>query len=179
MAEGRFREDLFYRLNVIRIEMPALKERAEDIPLLARYFLGKYTAELDKDIKGFSDEAISFLLDYDYSGNVRELENIIERAVALEHTDSITAGSLPAYITDKASQGVSTSAGKDMGGLPVNLEKIVSRVEVPEGGIDVEHIVSEFERNMIMDALEKAEGVKTKAAELLGLSFRSFRYKLK
>ncbi len=176
VAEGRFREDLFYRLNVIRIEMPALNERAEDIPLLARFFLGKYTAELGKDIKRFSEEAISFLLDYDYSGNVRELENIVERAVALENTGSITAASLPEYVTDKASGAA--DSGKDTGGALVDLEQIISNVEVPDGGIDVEQIVNEFERNMIMDALEKAGGVKTKAAELLGLSFRSFRYKL-
>jgi two-component system response regulator PilR (NtrC family) len=177
VKDGRFREDLFYRLNVIRIELPTLKERAEDIPLLARHFLGKYSAELDKDIKRFSEEAIAFLLDYDYSGNVRELENIIERAVALELTDSITAASLPAYITDLSSQGVK-AAGKDMKGSLIDIEKVISNIEVPEGGIDVERIVNEFERNMIMDALEKSEGVKTKAAELLGLSFRSFRYKL-
>ncbi len=177
VAQGRFREDLFYRLNVIRVELPTLKERSEDIPLLARHFLGKYSVELGKDIKAISEEAMALLIDYDYSGNVRELENIIERAVALEKSDSVTTESLPAYITDEASPGATTS-GKDMKGTLVELEKIISNVEVPEGGVDVEHIVSEFERNMIMDALEKAEGVKTKAAELLGLSFRSFRYKL-
>jgi two-component system response regulator PilR (NtrC family) len=177
VAMGRFREDLFYRLNVIRIELPTLAERAGDIPLLARHFLGKYNTELNKDIKHISEEAIAFLLDYDYSGNVRELENIIERAVALEHTDCITAGSLPEYITDKAANGA-VVIGAELKGSLVDLENIISNVEVPDGGIDVEHIISEFERNMIMDALEKAEGVKTKAAELLGLSFRSFRYKL-
>lgn len=176
VEQGRFRDDLFYRLNVIRVEMPSLKERAEDIPLLARHFLGKYALELKKDIESISEEALRLLMDYDYSGNVRELENIIERAVALEKSSFITPRSLPTYLlTDADFSGDSTKGARAPG---VDLESMLSNVEVPPEGLDVERLVSELERNIIMDALEKADGVKTKAAELLGLSFRSFRYKL-
>ncbi|MEE9542427.1 MAG: sigma-54 dependent transcriptional regulator [Thermodesulfobacteriota bacterium] len=180
VKEGRFRDDLFYRLNVIRIEMPSLRERAEDIPLLARHFLGKYATDLKKDIESISEDSLALLVDYDFSGNVRELENIIERAVALEKSGVITTQSLPAYLTGDATSGPGATGLGSKGGERsiIDLESVLSNVEVPPEGLDVERVVSELERNIIMDALEKADGVKTKAAELLGLSFRSFRYKL-
>ena len=132
VEEGRFRDDLFYRLNVIRVEMPSLKERSEDIPLLTRHFLGKYVKELKKDIESISEETLALLIDYDFSGNVRELENIIERAVALEKSAVITPGSLPAYITGA---GDSSKDGDFSG---VDLESMLSNVEVPPEGLDVE-----------------------------------------
>src|SRR3989304_5990481 len=92
---GRFREDLFYRLNFIRIHTPALRDRKEDIPLLARHFLNKYNQALGKDMKGFSEEAMRLIIDHDYSGNVRELENIIERAVTLGQSDEVGPEGLP------------------------------------------------------------------------------------
>jgi two-component system response regulator PilR (NtrC family) len=179
VEEGRFRDDLFYRLNVIRVEMPSLRERAEDIPMLANHFLGKYTKELKKNIKSISEDSLSLLVDYDFSGNVRELENIIERAVALEKTDVITPRSLPTYLlTDAEASTRGALAPKGAEAPIVDLESVLSNIEVPPEGLDVERLVNELEKNIIMDALEKADGVKTKAAELLGLSFRSFRYKL-
>jgi two-component system response regulator PilR (NtrC family) len=159
MASGGFREDLFYRLNVIRITLPPLRERTEDIPLLAGFFLEKFSAEHGKQITRFSEEAMKLLMGHGYSGNVRELENMIERAVTLETTDAITAGSLPEGL-------VGAHAGSP--GLKC-VEPVLERVRGNGGGIDLDKTVEEFKR---------AGGVKKKAAELLGLSFRSMRYKL-
>ena len=156
---GRFREDLFYRLNVIRLSLPALRDRKEDIPQLAWYFLEKYCKEFGKDIKGISEPAMRCLVDYDYSGNVRELENIVERAVTLEGSSLITLESLPQMIRRMTFESLS---GRTM----------------PDGGIDLEKTIEDIERAALVDALKKADGVKTRAAELLGLSFRSMRYKL-
>ncbi len=167
---GRFREDLYYRLNVFSINTPTLKERKEDIPHLARHFVEKYNEELGKNIKGVNEEAMALLLDYDYSGNVRELENAVERAVALEKEDFITPKSLPPSIKS----GVGT-INKDIASTDARLKKFF---EIPPEGIDLEKAVSDFEKLIIDEALSRAGGVKKKAAELLGISFRSIRYKL-
>ncbi len=171
---GTFRDDLFYRLNVIRIDVPALKERKTDIPSLARHFLSKYTSELGKNINGISEEAMKLLLGYPFPGNVRELENIIERAVNLETGETITALSLPPDIgkfKEAPDEGVRRPPGVEAGVGSLSLI-------VPEGGMDIERAVEEYEKALIRDALRKADGVKVNAAKLLGLSFRSFRYKL-
>ncbi|HLE09525.1 MAG TPA: sigma 54-interacting transcriptional regulator, partial [Thermodesulfobacteriota bacterium] len=175
-VEGkRFREDLFYRLNVIRIHIPPLRERKEDIAQLAAYFLKKYNAEQGKEIKKISGEALNCLMDYDYSGNVRELENAIERAVALEAKDSVSVESLPPAIRDRCVKEGSPATPGDKGTVT---GPGASTVTIPPEGIDLEEAVSEFEKNIIKEALKKAGGVKGKAAKLLGISFRSIRYKL-
>jgi len=165
---GRFREDLFYRLNVIRISLPPLRERREDIPALSRHFMEKYSKSLGKNLTGISEAALKALVDYDYSGNVRELENIIERAVTLEPSSAITVESLPASL--KSSGGVERLRD---GIVPGSGSESASA-----DGQDLERKVEEFEKAIIRDALRKSGGVKKKAAELLGLSFRSMRYKL-
>ena len=165
---GRFREDLFYRLNVIRINTPALRERKEDIPLLARHFLNKYNQALGKDIKGFSEDAMRLIIDHDYSGNVRELENVIERAVTLGQADVVGPECLPEHLR---------GLGLDVKTSPVPSAN-AEGAGVPDGGMDLEKTIEDMERVIIMDALKKSGGVKKKAAELLGLSFRSMRYKL-
>ncbi len=169
VKDGKFREDLFYRLNVIRIELPPLRERRDDIPLLARHFMDKYNKGLGKEVADISPDALELLMDYEYSGNVRELENIIERAVTLEATDMIQASSLPPAVTGHA--GDRSAAFADYNGAG-------EKLAVPPEGVDLEKTVEEFEKAMIIDALKKTGGVKKKAAELLGLSFRSMRYKL-
>ena len=161
VREGRFREDLFYRLNVIRINIPTLRERKEDIPLLAAHFIEKYSKVHGKSVKEISSEAMGLLVSYDYSGNIRELENLIERAITLETSEVLTPGSLPGYLKDR---------GLEMAGEQA--------LKVPSDGLDLEKTVEEFEKAIIADALRKSGGVKKKAAELLGLSFRSMRYKL-
>ena len=162
IAEGRFREDLFYRINVIPIALPSLRERREDISLIADHFLAKYNEQMGKDIAGISREALDLLQHYDWPGNIRELENVMERAVALEPTPSILPDSLPASIRGDAPRlAVSTPEG------------------LPESGFDLEAHVKDIERGYIAEALKKAGGVQVKAAELLGMSFRSFRYYVK
>jgi two-component system response regulator PilR (NtrC family) len=162
VAEGRFREDLFYRINVIPISLPPLRERREDIPLLAEHFLGKYAEQMDKQISGISHEAMEHLTGYDWPGNIRELENVLERAVALESTPAVLPNSLPANI-----RGESTRTA------PAAVDPL------PESGFDLEAHVKEIERGYIAEALKRAGGVQVKAAELLGMSFRSFRYYVK
>jgi two-component system response regulator PilR (NtrC family) len=163
IAEGRFREDLYYRINVIPLTLPPLRERREDIPLLAEHFLAKYSDQMGKDIVGLSHDALDLLTTHDWPGNIRELENVIERAVALESTPTILAESLPSNIRGDASP-----------------RPISGPVEVlPESGFDLEAHVKEIERSYIAEALKRAGGVQVKAAELLGMSFRSFRYYVK
>src|SRR3990170_255626 len=161
--------------NVIRIHIPPLRERKEDIAQLAAYFLKKYNAEQGKEIKKISGEALDCLMDYDYSGNVRELENAIERAVALEAKDCISVESLPPSIRNRCVKEGSPATPGDKGTVT---GPGASTVTIPPEGIDLEEAVSEFEKNIIKEALKKAGGVKGKAAKLLGISFRSIRYKL-
>jgi two-component system response regulator PilR (NtrC family) len=162
VKEGRFREDLFYRLNVIQIPLPPLRVRHEDIPILAEHFLGKFSNELDREVVGFDAEVLHVLTSYPYPGNVRELENIIERAVTFETSNVITLESLPIHVVDHRK-----SASGDGG-----------RIVLTEEGLDLEGVLGELERDLLLKALAMRSGVRTDAAKLLGISFRSIRYKL-
>ncbi len=162
VAAGTFREDLFYRLNVIQIKLPPLRERREDIPILAQHFLEKYAKELGKDIRKISAEAMNLLTAYSYPGNVRELENIIERSVALESSNVILQESLPSFLARR-------EAGP--GGFGVV-------PDIPPEGVNLEDLVGALERTLLLKALERTNGVKKKAAKLLKISFRSMRYRL-
>ncbi len=166
VADGRFREDLFYRINVIGIHLPPLRERREDIPLLAEHFLTKYTEQMGKTINGISHEAMEVLQRYGWPGNIRELENTLERAVALESTPSILVESLPRTLLAEG-RAVSAAPLRD------------SEVGLPTQGFDLEAHVQQIERGYLAEALKRAGGVQVKAAELLGMSFRSFRYYVK
>jgi len=165
IENGRFREDLYYRLNVIRISMPSLRERKGDIPLLAGHFVKKYARELNRKIARISDEAMELLGSYYYPGNVRELENILERAVALAAGPVILAENLP---------GDLMSRRRKEGGR----EKGLGPARFPDEGVYLENIVEDLEKQLILQALERTHGVKKRAAELLHVSFRSFRYRL-
>jgi two-component system response regulator PilR (NtrC family) len=166
VAEGRFREDLFYRINVIPIHLPPLRERREDIPLLAEHFLTKYSEQMEKAVTGVSHDALELMMRYDWPGNIRELENTIERAVALESTPTVLPDSLPPSVRGgDASRTVAT------GQPPADV--------LPASGFDLEAHVKDIERGYIAEALKRADGVQVKAAELLGMSFRSFRYYVK
>ena len=162
ISEGRFREDLYYRINVIPIALPALRERREDIPLIAEYFLVKYTEQMEKQVTGISHPAMELLVQHDWPGNIRELENVMERAVALEASPAILPESLPASVRGESARVVAP---------PVD--------GLPEAGFDLEAHVKEIEMTYIAEALKRAGGVQVKAAELLGMSFRSFRYYVK
>src|SRR6266699_2984076 len=160
IAEGRFREDLYYRLSVIPIQVPALRERREDIPLLARHFLENFRKTMEKPIDAISPEAMSKLEAYDWPGNVRELENTMERAVALETGKEISVRVLPDRILGYAEAPRGASQG----------------IAVPEEGVDVEKVVAATERVYLQAALEKAGGVRTRASEFLKITYRSFRH---
>lgn len=158
VAAGRFREDLYYRLNVIQIAIPPLRDRLEDIPLLLQHFVEKYSRELGKPIRALRDDAAQHLLTYSYPGNVRELENAIERAVALSKDGEIGADALPPQILRPPGPVVEGRVGAE--------------------GVDLDSLVSEYERGLLVEALARAKGVKKRAAALLGISFRSLRYRL-
>jgi two-component system response regulator PilR (NtrC family) len=161
VKEKRFREDLYYRLNVIQIKLPNLRERREDIPVLADHFLKRYSGELNKNISRISPEALHLLLNYEYPGNVRELQNIIERAVALGTDQELTAQTLRTYLDEQ-----------------IHTKKGMIDLDIPTEGIDLEKVVEDLERTLLLKALDKTRGIKKKAAELLHINFRSMRYRL-
>jgi two-component system response regulator PilR (NtrC family) len=162
VEKGTFREDLYYRLNVIRIHLPPLRERRDDIPYLARHFLNKYNQELGRDIQSFSPETMEILLSQPYPGNVRELENLIEHAVTFATDGEITPDALPDHIR---------GGSQDLGGKQ-------DLVTIPPDGMDIEAHLAEIERKLLLNALKRTNGIRKDAAELLGISFRSIRYKL-
>jgi len=162
IAEGRFREDLYYRLSVIPIQVPPLRERREDIPLLARHFLESFRKVMEKPINAISPEAMRQLEFYDWPGNVRELENTMERAVALESGSEISLPVLPDRIAGYSGiRAATVSSG---------------RLNIPAEGIDFEKEMADAERRYLQAALEKADGVRTRAAETLKITYRSFRH---
>jgi two-component system response regulator PilR (NtrC family) len=160
---GNFREDLYYRLNVIHIDMPPLRERREDLPILAQHFLEKYAREMDKSIHKLSSYALDMLGRYDFPGNIRELENMIERSVALETTNVILPESL-ALSTYKRGEKSSK-------------EQALVDFDIPPNGLDLDRVLADVERGYLVKALEMAGGVKQNAAELLGIKPDSFRYR--
>jgi DNA-binding NtrC family response regulator len=155
VARGEFRDDLYYRLNVVAIEIPPLRERREDIPALVDHFLRRFAADGQAAVKEVSREAMDVLLKYHYPGNVRELENIMHRAVVLTRGAAITTADLPIRVTRPRAAGEGTAA-------TIFTER-----------------VAEFERALIVEALERADGVQTRAARALGMSERHLRYKLR
>ncbi len=155
VSTGTFREDLFYRLNVVPINIPPLRERKEDIPLLIEHFLNKFSA----NSKTFSHDALRALMNYPWKGNVRELENLIERILLLSDQESISLHDIPHEIL---------TADHATTNLPA----------IGDEGINLETIIEDIEKNYLITALEKGNGIKTEAARLLGLSFRSFRHRL-
>jgi two-component system, NtrC family, response regulator AtoC len=151
VKKGLFRDDLFYRLNVIPIHLPSLKDRAEDIPMLAAHFIGKYNEKLKKGIKGLASGVMDYLVAYEWPGNIRELENVVERAVTLTDGEYIQESALP--------QSILGVAGQEFYSVP----------QIPDKGTDLEKELEGFEAAMIRMALKKTGGIKTKAAELLNL----------
>jgi two-component system response regulator PilR (NtrC family) len=160
VKENQFREDLFYRLNVIPIHIPPLRERRDDIPVLTKYFIEKYSREFGKEIKNISAYALELLMEYNFPGNIRELENIIERSVALETSNIVLPENL--ILTEDCR----------CDGIPL------VAFEFPDKGLDLSDEMAKIERMLIEKALQKARGSKTKAAELLQVSFDSLRYRI-
>jgi len=162
VANGTFREDLFFRLNVVEIPVPSLRARRDDIPLLIVHFIERFSKEQSKPIRGLTQAAERVVLGHDFPGNVRELENIIERGVTLCDDDWIDIGDLP----------------PDLGGSGLR-DAPAGQLVVTDAGLDLESVLADSERAIISQAMELSGGVKTRAAELLGLTFRSFRYRHK
>jgi two-component system response regulator PilR (NtrC family) len=158
VAAGRFREDLYYRLNVIQLTLPPLRDRAEDIPVLIQHFVQKFADELGKPVEGMDAEACELLCGYAFPGNVRELENLVERAVALSRTGMIGCDLLPPTVTESRPGQAAPRITAD--------------------GVKLEQLVDDYERSLLVEALALSGGVKKRAARLLGISFRSFRYRL-
>lgn len=166
VAESLFREDLYYRLSVIPIEVPPLRERGDDVVTLANHFLKKFAGQLGKRIREIHPDSMERLKGYDWPGNVRVLENTIERAVAMENSELLNV-ELP---SDRPkSRAAAAAAG--IGGPP--------GVAIPTDGIDLEAYIADIERSLLQSALRRSNGVQTRAAEMLKLSYRSFRHLLK
>ena len=159
VADGVLREDLFYRLNVIPIHLPPLRDRREDIPLLVAHFIKKLAREVGRPVQGVAPEAVAVLEQYHWPGNIRELENVVERAMVLGASELIDLEALPATVRQPRSRDE----------MPV---------ELPADGIDLEATLDRIERRYMQLALDRVGGVQTRAAELLRVSFRQFRYKL-
>jgi two-component system, NtrC family, response regulator PilR len=166
VAEGTFREDLYYRLSVIPMNVPPLRERGDDVFLLANHFLKKYASEMGKRIREISPESMQVLRGYDWPGNVRVLENTIERAVAMEQGEVLSIelpGDRPKTRAAAAAAGTPGAPG----------------VALPADGLDMERYIADIERSLLQSALRRSNGVQTKAAEVLKLSYRSFRHLMK
>ncbi len=179
VSKGTFREDLYYRLNVIQIRTPPLRERRGDVRLLADHFLKKFAAKQSKELKGFAPDALAALENYPWPGNVRELENTIERAVTLATSGKITIDVLPDSF---AGLGGASQASPRSGAAGVAASYPEIRVPSPDfsnGPVPLDDILGNIERTYLLSAMEHAGGVKKKAADLLGITFRSMRYRLK
>jgi len=158
VRDGGFREDLFYRLNVLHLHLPPLRQRIEDLPELARHFVERTCANFGRPPKRLTPDALRVLQAYSWPGNVRELENVIERTVALEASELITSGSLPEHL-----RGATPGFRPDAAGLP-------------EEGLDIEEYLDNMRRTLMLRALEQTGGHQKKASELLRMSYRAFRY---
>ena len=161
VARGGFRSDLYYRLNVIEVRLPPLRQRREDIPLLIDHFVRRYAVEQEKRLAGVTAEAMKVLQSYDYPGNVRELENIVEHAVTMASGARIDVGDLP-----RLRQTVATGASDG------------ASVAIPDEGFDLDRALADYERAIVLRALDQSGGVRKRAARLLGITFRSLRYRL-
>ncbi len=179
-AAGRFREDLYYRLNVIQIDLPPLRQRGEDVELLTQHFLSELSAEAGKRISGFSQQAARMMQAYDWPGNVRELVNAVRHAVTMESGDVVQAESLPAAVVDAdaSRQAAAAPAASEPAreGPSSQAQPSPPARSLSEAGFELQAHLDEVKRFYMQRALVRADGVQTRAAEILGMSFRSFRY---
>jgi two-component system response regulator PilR (NtrC family) len=161
VGRGAFRQDLFYRLNVIQVLIPPLRQRKEDLPLLIDHFIKRHAGELGKRIVTIAPDAMAALMAHDFPGNVRELENVIERAVTLEPSTAITKSALPEFQKPRATA-----------------QDEAARLDFPADGVDLDRLLADYEREIVGKALSRANGVRKEAARLLHITFRSLRYRL-
>ena len=160
VKNNTFREDLYYRLNVVPVNVPPLRKRQEDIPLLTNFLIQKYSKAFGKEIRNISPYALALLMTYPFPGNVRELENIIERSIALESSNIILPENL--ILTDHASA----------------VEHNFSQMDIPDGGLDLNHELEKLEKIIIEKAIQKTGGSRKKTADLLGVTIDSLHYRM-
>ena len=168
VADNTFREDLYYRLSVIPVSVPSLRERSEDVPLLVHHFLKKYAPAANRNILRVNQQSLDALCGYDWPGNVRQLENTIERAVALE-----TGQELRVELPAERPKARAMAAGMGGNGMSITPGSVL-----PEG-VDMEKYVAEIEKSLLQAALAQSNGVQTRAADVLRISYRSFRHLMK
>jgi DNA-binding NtrC family response regulator len=179
VREGRFREDLYHRLNVIRIELPSLRERKEDVPLLVAHFLARYCQENQKTDRLFTPAAMRLLMDYDWPGNIRELENVVERAVVLSSEESLGPELLPENIrTREILPGVRLPAPSLLGGAASSAAAAVARTGAASAP-GLEDILEEVQRRLILDMLERTAWNQTEAAERFQIPLSTLNQKIK
>jgi len=169
VEKGRFREDLFYRLNVVQVSMPPLRNRKEDVPTLTHHFIRKFAEAHSKEVGEISSDALRYLMNYNFPGNIRELENIVEHAVAVTNNNIITDADLPAHI-----KGISISEESNLfeKTAPGGADAFFNR------GISLDDELATHEKCLLLGALKRSNGVQKKAAEILGINYRSFRHRL-
>ena len=169
VEKGRFREDLFYRLNVVQVSMPPLRNRKEDVPTLTHHFVRKFAEAHNKEVGEISSDALRYLMNYNFPGNIRELENIVEHAVAVTNNNIITDADLPAHI-----KGISISEESNLfeKTAPGGADAFFNR------GISLDDELATHEKCLLLGALKRSNGVQKKAAEILGINYRSFRHRL-
>jgi len=167
VRQGNFRDDLYFRVNVIQIVLPPLRERRADVPLLARHFLDKYNDEFGKRISGFTKETLRLLEQYDYPGNIRELENVIQRGVAFEQGEYITPSSLPKRVQGEGHQNEMADS-----------ETHASLEDILKGEFNLDDYLDNVEQRIMVEVMKQTRGNVTEAAKKLGISFRAMRYKL-
>lgn len=188
IEEGKFREDLFYRLNVIPVHLPALRERKTDIPVLVNHFVEYFNETMQKQITEVPDETLKYLIDYNWPGNIRELENLMERLVILSGKGAIYPQDLPERVLGKPAEEIN----KDQKELFTDDDIIAAEslalreafkpkffVGITDEGVDLKKMVEDFEKELIVEALDKTDWVKNKAAELLGLNRTTLVEKIK
>ncbi len=179
VAAGTFREDLYYRLNVILIRTPPLRERKGDVAILADAFVKKFATKFGRSIRGIAPEAMALMERFPWPGNIRELENVIERAVTLETGDEISVSSLTPQVLEYAGVKPTAPNASRSTDSASGLEVRAPNADFSQGPLDLEKVLGEIERTYLTAALDASGGVKKKAASLLGITFRSMRYRLK
>jgi two-component system response regulator PilR (NtrC family) len=183
VSAGRFREDLYYRLNVVQIDLPPLRARKEDLPALVQHFVDRFATEYGKPIRGASAEVLAVFAAYAFPGNVRELQNLVERAVALESSEELTVAVLPDRLqrlqpapTDEAPTEPGAEGGPPPSATPP--PDAADAGALAEEGFDLEAELASVERHLLERALHATDGNRTQAARKLGITFRSLRYRL-
>jgi len=176
VKKGGFREDLFYRINVVPIVLPSIRERREDIPQLVLHFSQRFAKDLNREVPQFSPQAMEVLVNYPWPGNVRELEHAIERLLVMCDANRIEVKDLPFVISQ--AETATAAASAQLASIPASREKMGEKLEFDNGSIDLPKLTEQIERKAIEEALRRTNGVMTEAARALKITRRMLRYKM-